>query len=87
MKRGIAKSGLLVAKKPDWRQYFSVLSVDQLWQNHLECFKSQSYVDFTSKSIELESLELGKACLQQTIQVIYRHGIVENLYIEMKEHG
>lgn len=45
-------------------------------------------MDFTSKSIELESLEVGKTCLKKKkLQIIYRHGKVENLYIEMRERG
>lgn len=37
-----------------------MLPVTQLHPDHLECFKSHRYVKFTSKSIELESLEVGK---------------------------
>lgn len=75
-----------VAKRPDRGRNFSVLFMDQLHQDHRECFKSQRYVGFTSKSIDPESLEVDKTWLLQASQSICRQDKVENHYIEMREH-
>lgn len=43
--------------------------MDKAHQNQLECFKNHRYVDFTSKSIELESLEVGKICFSKHLRL------------------